>query len=79
MWDEFRKAKDGEGKKGNFGPAWRIAQGFSYMGLSGSALGAFFLWVSGYDDDDSGNFLMAGIAEAHVLGPWQYASPDVHV
>ena len=54
-------------RKGDFGPAWRLAQGMAWMGLSGAAIGGLFAALSGRDDEDR-NRLLQSLAMTHTLG-----------
>ena len=68
MWEQFNYARRQAGE-GNWGPAWRLAQGFVGMGLSASMIGAFFTWAAGREDEDSLlHNAMDSIAMAHTLG-----------
>lgn len=69
MWENFNYARR-EARQGNWGPAWRVAQGFVGMGLSGGLIGAFFAWASERDDEDKTMLdrVMDSIAMAHTLG-----------
>ena len=69
MWETFGKAKEQAGQ-GNWGPAWRLAQGFTLMGMSAGMIGAFFAFMSGWDDDETGTIqrTMEAIAMSHTLG-----------
>lgn len=66
MWEMFGKAQR-EARQGNWGPAWRLAQGFAFMGVSAAVLAAFFRLMAGNREDDE-NRLIQAIAMNQTLG-----------
>ena len=67
MWSQFNYARK-EARKRNFAPAWRLAQGMAWMGLSGSAIGGLFAALSGRADDEENNRILESLAMTHTLG-----------
>lgn len=66
MWEMFGRAQR-EARQGNWGPAWRLGQGFAFMGVSAGVLAAFFRFMAGTEDDDDNRILQA-IAMNQTLG-----------
>ena len=66
MWEQFGYARK-QAMQGNWSPAWRLAQGFVGMGVSGGLILAFFNAMSGREDDEH-NKVLQSIAMAHTLG-----------
>ena len=66
MWEQFGHARR-EAMRGNFEPAWRLAQGMIGMGLSSSAILMLFGAMSGREEDDE-NRILQSLAMSHTLG-----------